>query len=109
MSIKLSIILIAFSLIWVITIARLVKKNKLSVKYSVIWFLAAIVIFLVGACPFFISFLCELFGLITVSNFVIGILITLLLIMTLLLTVIITYQKKQIIQLIQEVSLLKKK
>lgn len=107
MSIKLRIALLIFSIIWFFTILYAIRKNKLPIKYSLIWFIAIFVLLLISVVPFILEYFANLFGFITMSNLVIGIMITLLLGITLILTMIIFHQKKQITMLIQEVSIIK--
>ena len=109
MSKTLIITLIIFSIIWFTVIFKLIRNSKLSIKYSMIWFFMSLVIFLVGITPNFMSYLTKLIGFETTSNFVVGIIMTLLLVITLFLTIIVTNQKSQINNLIQEVSILKSK
>ena len=63
--------------------------------FSLVWFVIIL------------EFFAKMFGFITMSNLVVGIMLTLLLGITLILTMIIFHQKKQITMLIQEVSLIK--
>lgn len=107
MSIKLRIALLIFSIIWFIIILYSIRKNKLPIKYSLIWILAIFVIVLISVVPFILEYFAKLFGFLTMSSLVIGIMITILLGITLILTIIISHQKKQITLLIQEVSMLK--
>ena len=109
MSKTLILSLIIFSIIWIIVILKCVKENKISIKYSLIWFLMAIVLLFVGLFPNFMEDLTDFFGFLAISNLVIGIILTLLLLITLILTIIVTKQKEQIKTLIQEVSIMKKK
>ena len=108
MSKVLIIFLIIFSIVWFFIILHFIRNGKLSIKYSMIWLLMSTVIFLVGITPNFMSFISKIFGFTTISNLVIGIILTLLLIITLVLTMIVTNQKTQINNLIQEISILKK-
>ena len=107
MSLKLRIVLFIFSIIWLLGILLLVKQKRISIKNSLIWFAAGLVILLIAVIPFFLESIAKLFGFLTIANLVIGIFITLLSIITLSLTVIVTKQKEQIRNLVQEVSLLK--
>ena len=108
MSKALVISLISFSIIWIIIILRLVRRGKISVKYSMIWLFVALVLLIVGIFPGLMSLVADFFGFLTVSNLVIGIILTLLLLISLFLTIIITNQRSLINKLIQEVSLIKK-
>ena len=105
---SLTIGLIIFSIIWFIVILRLIRQNKISIRYSMIWFFMTLVIFLVGITPKFMGFIANKVGFLTTSNLVIAIILTVLIIVTLVLTMIVTNQKTQINKLIQEVSILKK-
>lgn len=109
MSNNLRILLVVFALILLAIILRLIANRRLPIRYSLFWILSAFLIFMVGCFPYLVELATNFFGFIGASNFVIGILITLLLIMTLMLTLIVSKQKNQIKLLIQEVSILKAK
>ena len=70
--------------------------------------MSAAMLFLVGVFPKQIGAVTRLVGFEVASNFVIGILLVILLLISLILTLIVSKQKKTIILLIQEVSILKK-
>ncbi len=108
MSKTLIIALIIFSIIWLIILLRDVRKGNISIKYSLIWFLMALIILCVGIFPSFMEFIAESFGFTTISNLVIGIILSLLMLITLELTHIVTKQKQQIKTLTQEIAILKK-
>lgn len=108
MSKSLVISLVVFSIVWIIVILRLVRNGKLSIKYSMIWLFVSLVLLIVGVFPKLMDLISNFFGFLTISNLVIGIILTLLLLLTLVLTMIVTNQKSQINNLIQEVSMLKK-
>ena len=91
-----------------VIIFRLLSKEKISIKYSLVWLASSFLIFLVGVFPNFVGFFTNLIGFKTTSNLVIGIILSLLLLITLFLTVIINDQKNKIKLLIQEISMLKK-
>lgn len=109
MSKTLIISLIVFSILWLIIILRDVRKGNISIKYSLIWLFMALVLLLVGVFPSFMVFVAESFGFTTISNLVIGIILSLLMFITLVLTHIVTKQKNQIRVLTQEVALIKEK
>lgn len=104
-NLKVALIIVALFLIAIVSLY--LSKSKISVKYSLFWYVGSFVILLVGLFPEFVNFFTKLIGFETTSNFVIGILILLLFILALLLTIIVSYQRKQITLLIQEISLLK--
>lgn len=106
-NLRLGIILVAILLFVIIFI--ILKKGRIPVKYSLIWFFSNLLILFIGLTPqIFIDFSKKL-GFITMSNMVIGIFIFILLLITISLTVIVSGQKKKITILIQEISLLKEK
>lgn len=109
MSFNLRASLLIFSTIWFFLIIRYIRKNKLPVRYSLVWLSVIFIVFLIAIVPQILEFISLCFGFKTISNMVIGIILTLLLIITLALTIIISKQRKQIILLIQEVSMLKGK
>lgn len=109
MSFGLSLILIIFSLIWIVAIVVAIKLQKISVRYSVVWFFAALLLLVVGVFPGLLEWVAGIFRFGVASDLVVGVLITLLLIITFVLTTWATKQKKQINSLIQEVSILRSK
>lgn len=107
MSIHLRVgIIIVGLLIFVITLSTL-KKDKMPVKYSLIWLFSSLLILALGLFPNILVSISKIIGFITMSNFVVGIFIFILLMITLFLTVIISKQEKKIVLLIQEISMLK--
>ena len=107
MAVNLRILLIVVSIILLLIVLNLVSKDKLTIKYSLIWVFVALLMLVLGAFPNFIGFFTRKIGFETTSNLVIGIILTLLLLVTLILTIIISDQKRRIKLLIQEVSILK--
>ncbi len=107
MSNNLRFLLIIFSIVLFITMLNLLSKNKVPVRYSLLWIISSILIFVVGAFPNFIGMFTSMIGFQTTSNLVIGIILTILLVITLLLTLIVSGQKRKIKLLIQEVSMIK--
>ena len=105
MTIKIRIALLVFSLIWFIIIGRLIRKKKISIRYSLTWLLCTGVIMIVGLFPFIAEWITNVFGFVAVSNFVLGIIITLLMLITLRLTIVLTEQKNVIKNLVQKISI----
>lgn len=106
---NLRILLILLSIVLVFIILKLVSKNKLPIKYSLFWLASAVVVFLVGLVPNLIGKVTSLIGFETSVSLITGIILGVLLLITLLLTIIISEQKRKIILLVQEVSMLKEK
>ena len=107
MSITLRITLILFSVILLLITTGVLKKGRIPIKYSLLWYFSALIIFVVAVFPFVIEWCANLLGFATLSNLIIGIIIGILLFLTMSLTIITSGQKKKITLLIQEVSTLK--
>ena len=97
---------IVFSIIFVIFILNLVRKNKLDEKYSILWLFFGIVILIVSIFPSIIETISEWFDvyyppslLLLISILIIGAYI-------IHITLVITKQNKMIIKLAQEIALL---
>jgi len=108
MSLNLRILLFVFSLVSFFITFTLLKKEKIPVKYSLVWLLSFFVIFIVSLFPNSLKNITSFIGFQTTSNLVVGIILTLLLIITMVLTIIVSKQNKKINLLVQEISLLKK-
>ncbi|HIT11474.1 MAG TPA: DUF2304 domain-containing protein [Candidatus Pelethosoma merdigallinarum] len=107
MTMTLRISLVIFAIVLTVITTVVLRKGRIPIKYSLLWYFCAFVILLVSIIPFALDFVADLLGFATISNLIIGILITLLLFLTMSLTIITSGQKKKITLLIQEVSMLK--
>ena len=105
----LSIGLIIFAIIWIVTLIVAVRKQKIYVRYSMIWFFSALILLIVGIFPGIIEWINGFIGFEVIANLIIAILITLLMIITFVLTLVVTKQRKQMDQVIQELALLRQK
>lgn len=109
MPIKLILEILLFCLLMFIIILIILKRGRISVKYSLVWFIPVIVILICALIPNFMMMLAKLLGFQTLSNMIFSILIAILIFICLSLTIIVSGQKEKIKLLIQEVSLLKEK
>lgn len=109
MSLKLRISLFAFSILLAIITTVVLRKGRIPIKYSLLWYFSSLVVFLVAIFPFTIEFVANMLGFTTLSNLIAAMIIAILLFLTMSLTIITSGQKKKITLLIQEVSLLKEK
>ncbi len=107
MTVTLRISLLIFALVLCVVTTTVVRKGRIPIKYSLLWYFCSFVIILVAIIPLALDFIADLLGFATISNLIIGILIALLLFLTMALTIITSGQKKKITLLIQEVSMLK--
>lgn len=106
-SLKLIILLIIFSLVMFFITIYEVRKKKLSIKNSLLWFFTSFIIFILALFPKIVLKFTNLIGFETTSNMIVGIMFVLLLWFIMLLTIVVTKQKEMINLLIQEVSILK--
>lgn len=104
---KLSVLLVGLFLL--ISVLALLRKGKMTVKFSLPWLFASVLLMLIGVFPDLLELCQGLVGFATMSNFVVGILIAILLFLTLVVTVIVSGQKHRIAVLVQEISTLKKR
>ena len=109
MSFKLRLSLIFVSVVLAIVTTVVLRKGRIPIKYSLLWYLSSVVVFLVAVFPIVIEWVSKFLGFATLSNLVVGVLIVILLFLTMSLTIITSGQKKKITLLIQEVSALKEK
>lgn len=109
MSINLQLISSIFILVILIAIFYILRKGRITVKYSLIWIMAAIVLLLLLIFPSLFTWLTELLGFSIGSNMIFAGLIAMLMFINIVLTVIVSGQNNKIRLLIQEISLLKEK
>lgn len=107
MPLALSIILALTVLIFLFLIYKSIKRKLISVKYSIMWIVAGILMLIAILSPGLLNFLANLIGFKVVSNmiFLVGFLI--LMFITFSLTVIVSIQKMEITTLVQELGILK--
>lgn len=108
MALELEIIAVVFLLILLFVITMFVKKNKISVKYSLIWYFIGIILILLTIFPNLLGFVTNLLHIKVASNMIFALMLVGLFIINVSLTIIVSEQKEQIRNLIQELSLVKK-
>lgn len=107
MNFELTLSSIVFLLCLMLFILHLVKKRRISVKYSLVWLLPCFILIIFTLVPGLMSIISNMLGFQTASNMILTSLIGFLMIVTIALTVIVSNQKDKIRLLIQEVSILK--
>lgn len=107
MSNSLIITVIIFALILGLSVLYLLLKNRIPVKYALVWLFSTIVIIVIAIIPNLMEKLAKLLGFELLSNMVLCLFIAILMFLTLILTVMMAGQKKKTTLLIQELSLLK--
>ena len=107
MTLKLSILSLLFCFVLLSILIYVLIKGKITIKYSMIWFLSILFIIIFTIAPNVFTSIKNILGIQVSSNLLFAILISLLMIITLVLTIIISKQNTKITLLIQEISLLK--
>lgn len=95
-----------FCLLLMAYVIRLVMKKRLRLKYSLLWLALSIIALLCALFPGPIFALAHLFGFVVPSNLVFFLAIFFLLALCLSLTVIVSWQARDIRQLIQEIAVI---
>jgi len=108
MTINLIFISIIFIIFIIFLILYFLKKNKLKIKYSIVWLILFIIILICLIIPGFLELLTKILGFQTPSNMILSLLISVLVIINIALTGIVSSQDKKIRLLVQEVSIIKK-
>ena len=106
MSLNLTLFAILFSFLIIIFIIRLIAKEKVNIKYAIIWILMFTLIIVFTLIPGFLLLLTKLLGFQTASNMVLSIIIAVLVIINISNTVINSEQDRKLRLLIQELSIL---
>lgn len=109
MSLGTIITVVATGLLLLFITLFLLKRGRIPVKFALLWVFISVILLLVGLFPEIISSVAGLFGFKTMSNMLIGILISMLIFITIALTIIVSGQKYRITLLTQELSMLKEK
>lgn len=104
---KIKLIAVIALIIVILIITHFVKNNKITVRYSIIWYLSLIVLIIFSIFPETLGWLANLIGFEISSNFLFVLLIAFLFFICISLTIIVSEQKEQIRKLIQEVSIIK--
>lgn len=107
LNLRLSILVIAIILL--IVILKVLNKELIPVKYSLLWMVGIIVLLVLAIWPNLLVYFANYLGFQTIANMVTGVMFVILIFITISLTVIVSGQKRRIIQLVQEVSLLRRK
>ena len=108
MKINLLVTVLSFLVLLLVIILSLLRKDKISVKYAIMWILTIIISSITLVIPGSLKLMSSILGFELESNMVLCLFIVILLLITIALTVMITKQRKDITILIQEIGILKK-
>lgn len=108
MNSKLILISFLFAIAVIFAILCLIRKEKINIKYAIIWLLLFGVLALLLIIPNLLTNITKLLGFEVSSNMIFAIIISVLIIISISLTAIVSTQDRKIRKLIQEVSIIKK-
>lgn len=109
MNTKLELISFFFALIVIFGLLYLIRKEKINIKYAIIWLLLFGLLAMLLIIPGFLTSITKLLGFNVSSNMIFAIIISVLVIISISLTAIVSTQDRKIRKLIQEVSLMNNK
>lgn len=108
-NLKLSFWLLIVALLLIVVTLVILRKNMINIKFAILWLVPSTVLIIFTFFPNVFISLANLFGFLTISNLIVGLILVIVLFLIMTLTIIITDLNKKSILLIQEVSILKKK
>ena len=103
------VILLVCVLVYLAVILVLMRKGRMSLKYSLIWFLAGVVLLVCAIFPQTIRFFTHLLGVYSETNAVFFIGVCFLVLIVLSLTLIVSGQTERIRKLVQSQAILEKR
>lgn len=109
MPLTLRLVLFFVSLVFFAVVFDLVRKERLQLKYSLLWMALSIVVLLCAIFPNAVGFVSSALGIGVASNFVFLVGFVILIGICLSLSVIVSWQAKDIRCLVQQVALLNKR
>ena len=109
MELRLRLILATVIFLFLSVIINFIRKDDISLKYSLIWLFSGIVMIIATMIPNFLAGMSHFLGFELVSNMIFMIAIIILLMICFSFTIIVSRQTQKIKLLVQELSLLKSK
>mgnify|MGYP000995701031 CR=1 FL=1 len=108
MSIRLRLVILFICVAILLCFMDMIRKDKISLKYSLPWLLSLVCVMLLAAFPGFINWVAGLLGVATPVNAVFFIVILMMLAFIFLISMISSRNSQRVTRLVQEVALLKK-
>ena len=109
MSLNLKLTGIFFVLLIFFVVIHMLRKNRISIKYSLVWLFTSFILLLFIIFPGLLTWFTNLLGFDLGANLIFAGLIALLMVINIVLTIIVSGQNEKIRLLVQEVSMLKGK
>jgi len=100
---------IIFSIIFLLVIVELIRKNRLLEKYSLLWILFGVILLVLSSTPFFIEKIAALVDIKYAPSVLFLFGMVYLIIYSLHITVVFSKQSQKITRLNQEIAILKEK
>lgn len=94
-------VVLFFSLIFI-----LLKKNRIELRYSILWFFSGFVMLLISIFPEILNWFSNLVGINIPANALFAVTIFIILMLMLAFTSVISREKQEIIRLVQEMAIL---
>lgn len=109
MDFQLQVSLIVGVMLYFVIIFYFLKKNMLSLKYSLLWLASGFIMFILAIFPMLMEILIKFLGIYSVTNGLFALSLFLILIILMSLTAILSKMKAQNKQLVQSCALLEKR
>jgi len=103
---RLQIFAILAVLAFLAVLIILLRKNRLSLKYSLLWLFSGIVLLILSLFPGLLDSFSRLIGVYSSVNALFAVLIGCIILLMISFTAIVSKEKKEIVRLVQEMSLL---
>lgn len=103
MTLNLKIFLLIVEVIFFVMIIYNIRRNKLLLKYSLLWLISAFIMTIVIIFPKILKYICMFLGIELISNLVFLLGLFILLMLTFALTIIVSGQNHRIILLVEEI------
>lgn len=108
MSIRLRILILLICAAILLYFVDMIRKDKITLKYSLPWLISLMGVMLLAVFPGFINWVAQLLGVATPVNAIFFIVILMMLMFIFLISLISSRNTQRVIRLVQEVALLKK-
>ncbi|MDD4387387.1 MAG: DUF2304 domain-containing protein [Clostridia bacterium] len=97
---------IIFSILFLVFVLNLVRRNKLDVKYSVIWIILSILTIIISIKPRFVEIIALKLDVVYTPSLMFLCAVVAVVVYIIHLSVVVTKQNKAIIRLVQELSII---
>ena len=103
---RLQIFAVLAVLVFLAVLVILLRKNRLSLKYSLLWLFSGIVLLILSLFPGLLDSFSRLIGVYSSVNALFAVLIGCIILLMISFTAIVSKEKKEIVRLVQEMALL---